>query len=71
MVKVTKIVLNEQTKTATVDLFADAKADMTGLSTDDIVGFPKGYTIDFGSSVFTSAGELAFMKSDGNWNWGE
>lgn len=70
MVKVTKISLNDQTKTALVDLFADTKAEMTGLNTDDIIGFPHGYTIEFGSSVFTSGSELAFMKSDGNWNWG-
>ena len=71
MVKVTKISTNDTAKTALVELFADAKANMSGLNPDDIVGFPKGYTIDFGSSVFTSAGELAFMKSDGSWNWGE
>lgn len=71
MVKVTKISLNEQTKKATVDLFSDTKTEMTGISTNDIIGFPTDYEMDFGSSVFTSSGELGFLKSDGTWNWGE
>lgn len=69
-VKVTKISLDEQTKKATVDLFSDTKAEMETASPNTIIGFPKGYTIDMGSSVFTSSGELAFMQSDGTWNWG-
>ena len=71
MVKVSKIVVDEQTKEAKVSLEADTRAEMTGLSTDDIVGFPKGYTIAFMSDVFTSSAEMAFMKSDGTWNWGD
>jgi hypothetical protein len=67
MIKVTSISLNPETKKATVSLFADTKAEITG--TLDIQGFPAGYEIDFGSSVMTASGELAFMKSDGTWNW--
>ena len=67
MVIVQKIELNPIDKTATVSLFADAKADVT----DDmeITGFPEGYTIAPGSSVMTASAELAFRKSDGTWNW--
>ena len=70
-VKVTKISLNPDTKKATVDLFSDTKGEMSEVTTDDIIGFPKGYEIDFGSSVFTAASDLGFMQSDGSWNWGE
>ena len=70
MVRVASISLNESAKTAKVSLEADTKDEMTGLSTDDIVGFPKGYTIDFMSDVFTTGKEMAFMGSDGQWNWG-
>ena len=52
---------------ATVSLFADTKSDVS--DSMDVMGLPDGFTIDFGSSVLTSAGELAFMKSDGTWNW--
>lgn len=71
MVKVASISLNEATKTAKVDLEADTKAEMSSITTNDIVGFPKGYTMEFMSSCFTSSSELGFLKSDGTWNWGE
>lgn len=71
MVKVADISLDTTNKKAKVDLESDTRTEISGLSTDDIVGFPKGYTIDFMSTVFTSAGELAFMQSDGTWNWGD
>lgn len=71
-VKVTKLIsVDEQTKKATVDLFSDTKAEMETTTPDDIIGFPKGYTIDFGSSVFTAASQLGYMQSDGTWNWGD
>lgn len=69
-VKVTKISLNEQTKKATADLFSDTKAEMNTVTTDEIIGFPKGYELDFGSSVTTAALDIGMMQSDGTWNWG-
>ena len=67
MIKVTSIKLDPNTKTADVSLFSDAKAEV--LPSAEIEGLPAGYTIAAGSSVLTASGELAFMKSDGTWNW--
>ena len=53
-----------------VSLFADTKDEVKDdVSEMTIVGFPDGYDIDMGSSVMTAAGEVAFRKSDGTWNW--
>ncbi len=71
MVRVASITTNDADMTAKVSLEADTKAEMNNITTDDIIGFPKGYKIDFMSDVFTSSGEMAFMKSDGTWNWGD
>lgn len=67
MVKVNSISLNPNKKTATVSLFADQKSDVT--NSMEVEGLPKDYNIEFGSSVLTASGELAFMKSDGTWSW--
>ena len=68
MVKVSgPIELNTQTMKATTSLFADAKSDVTAQMT--VVGLPEGYTLDAGCDVMTAKGEVAFMKSDGTWNW--
>ena len=67
MVKVTDIKLDSANKEAQVTLFADAKADVS--SSMAIKGLPEGYSLAQGSSVLTAAGELAFLKSDGTWNW--
>lgn len=72
MVKVTdtsKTVKNAKTKKATVSLFADSKSDAETATETDIIEFPKGYTIDWGSSVMAADGEVGFLKSDGTWNW--
>lgn len=69
MIKIQEIKLNPQTMRAEVALFADTKVEVSSATTNDIVGFPKGYDIDFGSSVLTASGELAFRKSDDSWNW--
>ena len=68
MIKVKgEVVLNELTKTALVSLFADTKEEVIDdLEVNDI---PAGYSIEFGSSVLTSNGDLAFRKSDNTWNW--
>lgn len=68
MVKVTGISNMDYTNhKAVVSLIADTKSDVT--SDMRVIGLPSGFEIDFGSSVLTTAGELAFMKSDGTWNW--
>lgn len=67
MIKVTGIKLDPNTKTADVSLFSDTKAEI--LPDAEIKGLPAGYTIAQGSSVLTASGELAFMKSDGQWSW--
>ena len=67
MIRVTSIKENHITNTAFVSLFADTKSEVT--SEAEILGLPEGITIEQGSSVITASGELAFMKSDGTWNW--
>ena len=52
-----------------VSLFADTKAEVQTATSEDIKGFPAGGIIEQGSSVLTASAELAFMKSDGTWNW--
>ena len=52
-----------------VELFADTKGEVTPSSV--ILGLPAGATIEAGSSILTASGEVAFMKSDGTWNWVE
>lgn len=49
-----------------ISAFADTKAEV---STEEFVGLPKNAKIEMGSTVMTAAGEIAFMKSDGQWNW--
>ena len=50
-----------------VDLFADSKNEV--IPSADIKGLPVGATISPASSCMTANGEVAFMKSDGTWNW--
>lgn len=54
-------------KKLTASLFADQKSDIT--SDMKVEGLPDGYELDFGSDVFTADGEIAYLKSDGTWNW--
>lgn len=72
MVRCSGYTLNDSDMTAKVELEADTKSEITdGMSTDNIIGYPKDYAMDFMSSAFTTSGEMAFLKSDGTWNWGE
>ena len=66
MVKVTSIKhpINGE---AIITGFADAQADV-GPSMQ-IEGLPEGVKIAYGSSIITAKGEIAFLKSDGTWNW--
>ena len=71
-VKVNKIVnVDEINKKVTADLFSDTKAEMSTVTTDEIIGFPKGYELDFGSSVTSAALDIGMLQSDGTWNWGK
>lgn len=68
MIKVTEVQNTDLNMgTYKVSLFADTKSEVTPDAT--IVGLPKDATLEMGSSVITASGELAFMKSDGTWNW--
>lgn len=67
MIRVKNIKLNHITKEAEVSLFSDTKAEVSSAS--EISGLPEGYTIAPSSSIFTASGQVAFMKSDGTWNW--
>lgn len=65
-VKVTNLKVGLGNK-ADVTLFADTKADVTDEMV--VIGLPEGIEPAFGSSVITANGEVAFLKSDGTWNW--
>ncbi len=52
-----------------VSLFADTREEVVPGA--EIFGMPEGATIEMGSDVFTSDSQIAFMKSDGQWNWGD
>ena len=50
-----------------ISAFADTKSEVDNGA--EFVGLPADATIEMGSTVMTASGELAFMKSDGTWNW--
>ena len=56
-------------KTVYTSLFADTKSEVSSMVLDDVIGFPKGCTLEAGSTVLTASGELAFLKSDNTWQW--
>jgi len=57
---------DERNNTRQVTLFAASKSEIQpNMNIEQI----EGYTLAFGSSVMTASGELAFLKSDGTWNW--
>lgn len=60
--------LNPITKTAKGDWFADTKAEVATATFSEV---PAGYSIEAGSSIITASKELAFMKSNGSWDWGD
>ena len=65
MLVVTDIKVMPDDIAARVQLFADAKADLT----DEAVSAAVGRKCAMGSSCLTADGEVAFLKSDGSWNW--
>lgn len=52
-----------------VKAFADTREEVD--NGGEFIGLPEGAGIEMGSSVMTASGELAFMQSDGHWNWGD
>ena len=66
MIKVLDFNPNLAPKTVCM-LFADTKEEVTG--TLSIEGLPEGTTPDTGSSLITAKGEIAFLDSDGTWNF--
>ena len=68
MIKVTKFINTDlNTNSYLVSAFADTKSEVTPSA--EIVGLPKDATIEMGSMIYTADGDVAFMKSDGTWNW--
>lgn len=55
------------TKSALVSLFADTKQEVQ----DGMVieGLDSSVTLEAGSSVITASKQVAFLKSDGQWQW--
>lgn len=57
-------------KTYKISAFADTKAEVTSASLSDYKGLPSdAEAIEMGSDIMTASGEMAFMKSTGQWNW--
>lgn len=59
--------INSEKKEAQVNLFSDTKGEV--VSEAEIVGMLPDYKPSFGSSIMTAAGELGYMKSNGQWHW--
>lgn len=55
--------------TVLISAFSDTKAEVATTPISDYIGMPKNMTIEMGSDMMTADGEMAFMKSDGTWNW--
>lgn len=66
-VKVQTLVEYEHNNEIEVLLFADSKAEVS--PNMQIDGIPDGKVISYGSSLITADGEIAFLKSDGTWNF--
>lgn len=49
--------------------FADTKDEVDTTPLADYVGMPKNATVEMGSMLYTADVDVAFMKSDGEWNW--
>lgn len=67
MIRVTDLKnTDENENTYLISAFADTKEEV---ATGEFIGLPDGAEIEMGSDIMTASGELAFMKSDGTWNW--
>lgn len=65
MIKVTSI--KREQEGAIIIAFADDKTDVTSGMT--IEGLPEDTEIVYGSMIYTASGDVAFLKSNGTWNW--
>ena len=75
MVKVWTVETSEHIQT--INLFSDERSEIVDVDMEtgempgvEIVGWKDGYRLKQGDSVMTSSSEMAFLKSDGTWNWG-
>lgn len=67
MIKVTELKNSDANENSfLISAFADTKAEV---ATGKFIGLPENAEIEMGSSIMTANGEVAFMKSDGTWNW--
>lgn len=67
MIKVTELTNTDANNNSyLISAFADTKAEV---ATGEFVGLPANAEIEMGSDIMTASGEMAFMKSDGTWNW--
>lgn len=58
------------TKSYKISASADTKAEVDNASISDYIGLPSdAERIELMSDIMTTEGHLAFMRSDGNWNW--
>ena len=51
--------------------FSDTKAEVDTTPLDEYIGLPSNATIEMSSILITADGDVAFMKSDNEWNWVE
>jgi hypothetical protein len=57
-------------KTYFIDAVADTQAEVDSAELDDYVGLPKDAEgLELCSSIMTTEGHMAFMQSNGIWNW--
>lgn len=69
MIKVMQIVDTDSNPNSyRIVAFADTKDEVD--NGDTFVGLPRNATIEIGSMVMTADKDVAFMQSDGTWNWG-
>ena len=52
-----------------VSLLADTREEVD--NGGPIVGLPANATLEFGSRVTTTDFQIAMLRSDGTWNWGD
>ena len=67
MIRVTELKNSDTNENSfLISAFADTKAEV---ATGKFIGLPENAEIEMGSDIMTASGEMAFMKSDGNWSW--
>lgn len=54
-----------------ITAFSDTRAEVEDTPLTDYIGLPNNATIEMGSLLITADGDVAFMKSDAEWNWVE